>query len=197
MESISTFITTLVITLILMTAVELIAPDNSIKKYINFVLGLILISVMLAPIISFFSKGETKIVSQITRYEKDFKNVAKGEKINEETDDKNRSQLFKENLDKNCNSMLKEEFEGREFESNISCNMDIANMTYTIDKIEIGVKEKGIKKVQKVEINTKDSSEAVASQIEGEVSEEEEIKIYLEQVLNVKAENIKIYNMEE
>ena len=77
MESISAFITTLVTTLILMTAVELIAPDNSIKKYINFVLGLILISVMLTPIVSLFSNGETKIINEINRYEKDFVKMVK------------------------------------------------------------------------------------------------------------------------
>ena len=55
MEYLNNFVITLVATIIFMTAVEIIAPDNSMKKYIKFVLGLILISVMINPIIKFFT----------------------------------------------------------------------------------------------------------------------------------------------
>jgi len=192
MESLSTFIITLVTTLILMTAVELIAPDNSIKKYINFVLGLILISVMLTPIISFFSQGEIKIINEISKYEKDFATTIKGDE-NGKVDTK-RNEAFKKNLDKNCEKLLEEEFKGREFKSNISCNFDLENMKYSIDKVEIGVKDDSIKKIPKIEINTSDSSEVISR--ESEVNDEEVIKIYLEQVLNIKAENIKVYKIE-
>ena len=46
MDIINKYIATLVATLVFMTAVELIAPDNSLKKYLKFVMGLILISVL-------------------------------------------------------------------------------------------------------------------------------------------------------
>lgn len=195
MENISTFIVTLVTTLILMTAVELIAPDNSIKKYINFVLGLILISVMLTPIISFFSKGEIQITNEISRYENSFDEIIKNEE-NENSDEKT-NETFKNNLEKNSNKLLNEEFEGMKFESDISCNMDLENMTYSIDKMDVYVKYDGVKKVQKIKIDTSDSSEVIAKENEEEVvSESRQIKEYLEEVLNIKAENIKIYNME-
>ncbi|MBU3102900.1 stage III sporulation protein AF [Clostridium gasigenes] len=196
MESISAFITTLVTTIILMTAVELIAPDNSIKKYINFVLGLILISVMLTPIVSLFSKGETKVINEINRYEKEFVKMDKNE--DKGRVDRNREESFKNNLNKNCNKLLEEEFKGREFESDISCNIDIKNMTYEIDKVKIGVKDDSIKKIQKIEINRSDSSAVIGSQTkEEEVNGETEIKIYLEQILNIKAKNIEIYKQEK
>ncbi|MBU3131511.1 stage III sporulation protein AF [Clostridium gasigenes] len=196
MESISAFITTLVTTIILMTAVELIAPDNSIKKYINFVLGLILISVMLTPIVSLFSKGETKVINEINRYEKEFVKMDKNE--DKGSVDRNREESFKNNLNKNCNKLLEEEFKGREFESDISCNIDIKNMTYEIDKVKIGVKDDSIKKIQKIEINRSDSSAVIGSQTkEEEVNGETEIKIYLEQILNIKAKNIEIYKQEK
>ena len=47
MEYIKSFIETLVTIIILFSAIELISPNNSMKKYIKFVLGLILIVVML------------------------------------------------------------------------------------------------------------------------------------------------------
>ena len=61
MEELKEFVITLVTMLILMTAVELIAPDNNMKKYLKFVLGLIFIAIMLSPIISVFTKGEENI----------------------------------------------------------------------------------------------------------------------------------------
>lgn len=197
MESISAFITTIVTTLILMTAVELIAPDNNIKKYISFVLGLILISVMITPIISLFSTEENKIINEISKYENSFAKIANDD--SREEIDMNRDESFKKNLDKNCDKLLQEEFKGIEFKSDISCNMDLKNMTYSIEKVKIGVKDNNIKKVQKIEINTSDSSEVIASQNEDEeeIDNEDNIKIYLEQVLNIKAEDIKIYRIEE
>ena len=55
MDYINNFVITLVATMIFMTAVEIISPDNSMKKYIKFVLGLILISVMINPIVIYNS----------------------------------------------------------------------------------------------------------------------------------------------
>lgn len=193
MESISTFIITLVTTLILMTAVELISPNNSIKKYISFVLGLILISVMLTPIVSFFSKGETEIAKEISRYGNDLKSTIKAE--DETKVDTKRNEKFKKNLEKNSEKLLEEKFKGKEFVSDISCNMDLKNMTYSIEKIEIGVKDGSVRKIQKVEIQGNETSEVIANENETN-PEEEEMKNYLEEVFNVKAENIKIYKLE-
>ena len=147
---------------------------------------------MLTPIVSFFSQGETKIINEISKYEKDFATTIKNDE-NEKVDTK-RNEAFKKNLDKNCEKLLEEEFKGREFKSNISCNFDLENMKYSIDKVEIGVKDGSIKKIPKIEINTSDSSEVISR--ESEVNDEEVIKIYLEQVLNIKAENIKVYKIE-
>ena len=52
MDEIKGFIITLVSMIILISAIELIAPDNSMKKYLKFVLGTILIAVMISPIVS-------------------------------------------------------------------------------------------------------------------------------------------------
>ena len=52
MELIKGFVTTLVTTLIFITAIELVGPDNSMKKYLKFVMGLILVAVLLNPIVT-------------------------------------------------------------------------------------------------------------------------------------------------
>ncbi len=58
MELLNKFVITLVTILIFITAVEMIAPDNSMKKYLKFVLGLILITVILNPILTIILNGE-------------------------------------------------------------------------------------------------------------------------------------------
>ncbi|AYE35641.1 stage III sporulation protein AF [Clostridium septicum] len=192
MDTLKNFIITLVTMLILMTAIELITPDNSMKKYLKFVLGLILISVMLTPIISLISKGEKQITNTIAKYGEEYSNT--GEKIDKYKND-SREKAFTKNIEKNCEKILKDKFKNKDFKSEVVCKMDLENMTCSIDKVSIGVKDDSIKNVQKIEINTKDeSSEALAS--DNEVEDEEVIKKYLKEVLNVHEDKIEIYSID-
>lgn len=196
MDNIRSFIVTLVTTLILMTAVELIAPDNSIKKYINFVLGLILISVMLTPIISFFSSGETKIINEISKYEDGITQTV-GTKEAEDLK-KRESELFKKNLNQKCEKSLQDEFKGKKFKADITCEINLKEMSYSIDKVKVWVNDSGIRKIQKVEIDTSVSSEVVDSKNnEANINDSEEILGYLEKILGVKSENIELYTMND
>ncbi|WP_195428370.1 stage III sporulation protein AF [Clostridium sp. D46t1_190503_E9] len=191
MEEIKGFVITLVTMLILMTAIEFIAPDNNMKKYLKFVLGLILISAMLSPIISLFSKGEESISLQIQNYielsENESVEVSKNYKINNEN-------AFKENLEQNCNRLLKEKFSDKEFISDIDCKVDMSNINYSIEKVQIGVKNKDVSKVQKIIINAQEDSQSVSSQ-DGKVNNEDEIISYLAEALNVSQDKIEVYKV--
>lgn len=192
MEYINNFVITLVATIIFMTAVEIISPDNSMKKYIKFVLGLILISVMINPIVKFFTGGEQEVVNTIKNYE----NMFYEGKTNENEDSINKSQIesFKNNLNSNCNNLLKEEFSDKDFKSNVECEIDLDNMTYSIESLEVGVKEGGIKLVDSIKININEESEETVSN-DGTVENEEEIKNYLSEVFKIPTEKIKLYSM--
>lgn len=191
MEEIKGFVITLVTMLILMTAIEFIAPDNNMKKYLKFVLGLILISVMLSPIISLFSNGEENISLQIQKYIKLTENesveVSKDYKISSES-------AFKENLEQNCNILLKEKFADKEFVSDIDCKVDMDNINYSIDKVQVGVKNKDVSKIQKIIINSQEDSKSVSSQ-EEKVNNEDEIISYLSEALNVSKDKIEVYKV--
>jgi len=191
MEEIKGFVITLVTMLILMTAIEFIAPDNNMKKYLKFVLGLILISVMLSPIISLFSKGEESISLQVQKYielsENESAEVSKDYKSDSEN-------VFKENLEQNCNRLLKEKFTDKEFVSNIDCEVDMNNINYSIDKVQVGVKNKDVSKIQKIIINTQKDSKSVSSQDE-KVNNEDEIISYLAEALNVSKDKIEVYKV--
>lgn len=192
MEYINNFVITLVATMIFMTAVEIISPDNSMKKYIKFVLGLILISVMINPIVKFFTGGEEELINTIKSYERMFYEGTTNE--NEDSISKSQIESFKNNLNSNCDNLLKEEFSDKDFKSNVECEIDLDNMTYSIESLEVGVKDGGIKLVDSIKINISEESEQALSNDE-EVENEEEIKNYLSEVFKISTEKIKLYSM--
>ena len=191
MEYIKSFIETLVTIIILFSAIELISPNNSMKKYIKFVLGLILIVVMLNPIIDFFTEGEDKIVSTIKEYEnilsKDTKTSSDVAVSNEVED------VFVENLNKNSANELAEAFPDYTFVCNIDCNIDLSNYSYNISHAKIGIstnKIQDVEKVEKVEIsNDNESNSKIYS------NDEQKIVSYVSNMLGVSEEKIEIYTV--
>lgn len=193
MEYLNNFIITLVATMIFMTSIEIIAPDNSMKKYIKFVLGLILISVMINPIIKFFTGGEQEVINRIKRYEDMLNLGVTNEGESKEVIEKQK-EAFKSNLNSNCDNLLKEKFSDKNFKSDIKCNINLSDMTYSIDSLEVGVRENGIRLVDKIRINVNDESEEAVSNNE-KIDNEEEIKNYLSKLFKIPIEKIKLYSM--
>lgn len=193
MEYLNNFIITLVATMIFMTSIEIIAPDNSMKKYIKFVLGLILISVMINPIIKIFTGGEQEVINRIKRYEDMLNLGVTNEGESKEVIEKQK-EAFKSNLNSNCDNLLKEKFSDKDFKSDIKCNINLSDMTYSIDSLEVGVRENGIRLVDKIRINVNDESEEAVSNNE-KIDNEEEIKNYLSELFKIPIEKIKLYSM--
>ena len=193
MEYLNNFIITLVATMIFMTSIEIIAPDNSMKKYIKFVLGLILISVMINPIIKFFTGREQEVINRIKRYEDMLNLGVTNEGESKEVIEKQK-EAFKSNLNSNCDNLLKEKFSDKNFKSDIKCNINLSDMTYSIDSLEVGVRENGIRLVDKIRINVNDESEEAVSNNE-KIDNEEEIKNYLSELFKIPIEKIKLYSM--
>lgn len=191
MEYIKSFIETLVTIIILFSAIELISPNNSMKKYIKFVLGLILIVVMLNPIIDFFTEGEDKIVSTIKEYEnilsKDT-NTSSDVAVSNEVED-----VFIENLNKNSAAELAEAFPDYTFVCNINCNIDLSNYSYNISHAKIGIstgKIQDVEKIEKVEIsNDNETNSKVYS------DDEQKIVSYVSNMLGISEDKIEVYTV--
>ncbi len=192
MELLNKFVITLVTTLIFMTAVELIAPDNSMKKYLKFVLGLILITVILNPILTIILNGEQELKDVISGYEEEY-NVNK--KDNESTENiiKIKEDSFKDNFNKNCESMLKQEFKDLEFKCNVDCVVDFNDNDFTINKLSIQIKDKKVKKVEKidkVDINSKKDKKDTVNK------EYKDVVKFISKELNIDENKIDIYKIE-
>lgn len=189
------FVITLVSTLVLITAVEIILPDNSIKKYSKFILGAMLIGVILNPIIKFLSNGEENIESKIRQYS----SLEYKQRENKENNKEIQKQSFKENISKNINNILKTEFSDMEFSNELKCIIDLENMDVTIEELIVYVdksaKEK-IKTIEKIKEVTIDKKEKEQKEIK-ESKEYDEIKKFLVKELKIEKEKIKIIKKEE
>lgn len=189
MNEIKSFIITLISVLILITAIEMISPDNSLKKYLKFVLGIIIIAIIISPILSFFKIGEENIESLVNNY------ISLNYKENSEDkvkDEYTQKTIFKKNLEKNCNELLKEKFEDMEFESSIDCEIDTYNIEYSINSVKVKVKDKKISKIEQIIIGKNNDSTEVSSKNQ-EVKNKDEILKYLSDSLNISKEKINIY----
>lgn len=193
-ETLKNIVTTLVTMLIFISAVEIIAPDDKMKKYIKFILGLILISVILNPIINFISNGEKNIGASIESYEAVFSNSKtdidsmKTTKDNQGIND-SRKKAFISNYNKNCDNLLRSKFKNMTFKSEIDCNVNFSDMTLNVKKLKIGIGENKIKKViikNKEESNEQDVNKEYA-----------EIIDFASNELNIPKEKIEVYKLEE
>ena len=191
MEYIKSFIETLVTIIILFSAIELISPNNSMKKYIKFVLGLILIVVMLNPIIDFFTEGKDKIVSTIKEYEgilsTDTETSSDVAASNEVED------VFIENLNKNSATELAEKFPDYKFVCDIDCNIDLNNFSYDISHAKISIstnKIQEVEKIEKVEISNDNKTNSKAYS-----DDEQKILSYVSNMLGISEDKIEIYTV--
>lgn len=191
MENIKSYIITLVTMIILITAIELISPDNSMKKYIKFILGLILISVMISPIISFFSEDPDTMASKI---EKALSLSDSGSQAESKSNNDSHQKVFIKNLQDNCNKLLKENFKENDFITKIDCELNMEDIEYRIDNVQIGVKDKDIGTVEKIIIKTKDESKVVMSE-KNTVENEEDIINFLAENFQIAKEKIEVYKI--
>jgi stage III sporulation protein AF len=198
-DTLKNIVITLVTILIFISAVELISPNNKMKKYIQFILGLILITVILNPILQFISNGDKSILDGIQSYQEVFSKSENNFNLNntntfENNKDKEdvRKKAFVKNFNKNCDNLLKNQYKNMTFKSQIDCDVSFTNITLNVRKLKIGVGENKINKIKKIVINK-----------EGESSKKEENKEYTEIIkfvsseLNIPKEKIEVYKLEE
>lgn len=197
MEALKKFVITLVTVLIFMSAVEMIAPSK-MKKYIKFVLGLILITIILNPILQIVEGGEKNFTDVINNYEQAFskdRDTANFDSINtlskSNTDDE-RKKAFVDNFNKNCDNILKNNFKEMNFKSEVDCDVDFSKVAINVKKLRIGVSSNKINKIKKIVI-----SKGADENNEGKNAEYSEIADFASNELNIPKDKIEVYGLEE
>lgn len=173
------------------TAVEMILPDNSMKKYSKFVLGLILITVFINPIISIFNKNfdMSAYTTKISR-EIDKNSEGSSTRIEEYKKEDIRSTLetFKTNLEKNCEEKLKQKYPDGTYDVDAEVDYDTEKESVSIKKVCVSVDYSTVSVVKKVTINLQnDEKEGGTYQ-----KKDDEIQSYLSSQLDVPKDLIQI-----
>ncbi|MCM0650374.1 stage III sporulation protein AF [Clostridium swellfunianum] len=186
------FIITICTAVIFITAVEMILPSNSFKKYAKFVLGLILITVLINPIIKIFDKGFdfNEYVNQATKYvdSKEYDNTYSKYKNDSMT---KTLDTFKLNLESAVQAKLKDRFPKNNYAIEAQVAYDDQNDSVYVKSLKVGVKDGTINPVKKVVITTKGNVENLTQSLNDERSRL--IKEYLSGELKLAANSIEVY----
>lgn len=196
-EALRNWIITVCTAIFFITAVEMILPNNSLKKYAKFVLGLILITVFINPVIKLFNKNldmNSYINSAVQNfdsqtYKSDFQKY-KQSSINETME------TFKLNLQNNCEKKLKQKYPDNNYKVDVEASLDNDNQKVAIKSLKVGVKDGNIEKVKKVSINIGNKSGTNTDDDTGvDKGKSMEIKKYLSSELNVSTSVIQVYKL--
>ncbi|MCM8711041.1 stage III sporulation protein AF [Clostridium sp. SYSU_GA19001] len=191
-EELRTWIISICTAVIFITAVEMVMPNNSFKKYTKFVLGLILITVLINPIIKLFDRNfniddyANKAVQYFDQkgYEQNFEKY----KENSMTNTLN---IFKLNLENQCEKKLKEKFPKNNYKVDAAVGYDESNNSVFIKNLKIGLQDGKVEKVKKVEVSTKSDLENSVQVLNDEKSRL--LKDYLSKELGVSSDVIEVY----
>ncbi|KGM94986.1 stage III sporulation protein AF [Clostridium novyi A str. 4552] len=173
------------------TAVEMILPNNSMKKYAKFVLGLILITVILNPIIKLFNRSFNfeGYINSAAQYidQKQYKNNY-GKYKTESID--NTSEVFANNLEKLCNKKLKDKYPNDNYNVKVKVSYNDEKEKFDIQEINVGIKEEEVKKIRKITI---DKTKEVNTKKVIEKGKSSKIINYLSESIDVPKKKIKVY----
>lgn len=179
-------------TIIFMTAVEMMLPNNKMKKYVKFVLGLVLIAVLINPIVNIFGKNRniSTYSQSISKYFDENAYEANYEKY-KDINKNNTLNSFKQNLIKTCTTKLKEKFPENEYIIQADVEYSKNNENIIIKNLKVGIKDNEIEKVRKVDISTKSNygnEDDISNSAKGRA-----IKEYIAAELKIQKENLVIY----
>ncbi len=193
MEVLKNWVSDICVSILFMTAIELVLPENSIKKYSRFVLGLIFIVVVINPIISFV-KQDNNLYRDITLnedYVYKFDDYIENN-LNEYSERVKRTTIdnFRENLSRNCENILKNNFKKNNFDVDVSVSYEGEN--FKINELIVKVEDQGIKNIETIEKVVIGNVENY-DQSDRESSKFREIKKFLSNELNIPENIIKVY----
>jgi len=194
-EVLKVWVTNITIAVFFITAVEMILPDNNMKKYAKFVLGLMLIVVILNPIIKIFDKN-------FDLYSYSNKAVSYMESSTSATDIKKYKDIniiktsdnFKNNLEKECIIDLQEAFPENKYDADIEIMYDDKVSQFNINSVEIGIVEGGVKNISEIKIDTKSVNASKKNILEGE--EGDKIKSRLSSKFQISKDVITVYKLD-
>ncbi len=193
-EALGEWIITICVAIFFTTAVQMILPDNSLKKYCNFVLGLIVFVVILSPIVKIFNKDLqiNKIIKESADFV--FNDMSKGDyEEYRQANINNTLERFKKNLEKQCITDLEKNFKEDKYSAKVKASYDTENSIFLIERIEVGINDGSVERVKKVQIG--DESVQVDNQDSSTDKKSMEIRDFISSKYDIDQNNIYVYKL--
>ncbi|GCD09452.1 stage III sporulation protein AF [Clostridium tagluense] len=193
-EALKVWVINITIAIFFITAVEMILPDNNMKKYAKFVLGLMLIVVIINPIIKIFNKDFNfySYTNKATSYMESSTAVTDIKKY-KDINMLNTTENFKKNLEKQCIIDLEQSYPENKYNADIDIIYDDKKAVFNINKIEIGIVDKGVRNIRKIEINAKSVNASKRDILKGEQGDK--IKRLLSSKFKISANIVTVYKL--
>jgi stage III sporulation protein AF len=174
------------------TAVEMILPSNSLKKYAKFVLGLILITVLMNPILKLFDKNfDISTYLQTASSSIESKSNTADLKKYKDNSLKDTLSAFESNLQTSIQDKLKAKYLDKQFKAQVSAAFDDQTDSFSVSTVKVGVMDGTVEKIQKVVIGQ--NSESVSSDTIDTDATAVSIKQFLGSQLNLDPSKIQVY----
>lgn len=170
----------------------MILPSNNLKKYSRFVLGLILMTVLMSPILKLFDKNfdiNTYLQTASSSIESK-SNTANLEKY-KDSSLQDTVNAFKTNLQTSIEKQLKQKYLDKQFKVEVSATFDDQTDNFNISKVKVGVMDGNVEKIKKVVIG--DNSNLVSSDANADDATSISMKQYLGSQLSLDTSKIQIY----
>lgn len=150
MEGIKNYILIIAVAIIFFSTVRLILPNNSLKKYINLVFGLLLIGIVINPIVKFFLN--TSIDKEIDEFYNNLESKYSNTELNTyaEKDKDLTISTFKNNLDESIKILLKKSFDKMDFI--VDTKVQYKNKEVLIDSVTVTYYSSKVRPIEKVVI---------------------------------------------
>ena len=159
MDFIKDWITNICAALIFITAVDIILPDNNIKKYCKLILGLILMVVVINPILGLFGNG-LNIESNLENYmfNEDITLINNNTDLRSSITEKQ----FKRAIEEEIVTILTNELP--EYSFRVNAQVEFQGIEEAeITSLEIGYKDASVKNIEKINIGEKPGEEAISN----------------------------------
>ena len=194
-EALKVWVTNITIAIFFIAAVEMILPDNNMRKYAKFVLGLMLIVVIINPIIKIFDK-DFDFYSYSNKATSYMDSNASGGDIKKYKDINilNTGENFKKNLENECITNLEETYPENKYNADIEVIYDDKNAVFNIKRVEIGIVDKGVKNIRNIEIDTKSVNASKKNILQGEQGNK--IKRTLSSKFKISGDVITVYKLD-
>lgn len=170
----------------------MILPSNNLKKYSRFVLGLILITVLMNPILKLFDKN-FDINTYLKTAESSIENNNNTIDLQKYKDSSLADTViaFKTNLQTSITQKLKEKYSDKQFKVEVDAVFDSQIDNFNVNLVKVGVMDGTVQKVKKVVIG-KDSDYA-NSDANVDNATAASIKQFLGSQLNLNQSKIQVY----